>query len=226
MARTKKCEEEFNPWPPFVDVFSSVILVLLLFILVTIVNVAYYMQFNSKSDTQAKKSSAKVDSLNKGQDITNMIALKKEKKVAMDSKGNDSLFSGGTSEGNAMGIPQQEGKVDQKIEAKGDELLVDYQSKEIFLTKSAKEKLKAFIQKAKAKNAHAKFEISIARPTNIVGETIPKQIAIGRALSTKNAMQKMGVKVSQMKLNIIKTKVKKDTKAHRFGFVKIKVMNK
>jgi hypothetical protein len=30
----QKFEEEFNPWPSFVDLFSSVILVLLLFLLV------------------------------------------------------------------------------------------------------------------------------------------------------------------------------------------------
>ena len=43
-----KCEEEFNPWPSFVDIFSSVILVLLLFLLVTIVNIGYYAQFKYK----------------------------------------------------------------------------------------------------------------------------------------------------------------------------------
>lgn len=40
--------EEFNPWPAFVDIFSSVILVLLLFLLVTIVNIGYYSQFKYK----------------------------------------------------------------------------------------------------------------------------------------------------------------------------------
>ena len=44
----KKRAEEFNPWPPFVDIFSSVILVLLLFLLITIVNIAYYAQFKFK----------------------------------------------------------------------------------------------------------------------------------------------------------------------------------
>ncbi len=43
-----KCEEEFNPWPSFVDIFSSVILVLLLFLLITIVNIGYYAQFKHK----------------------------------------------------------------------------------------------------------------------------------------------------------------------------------
>ena len=44
----KRSQEEFNPWPPFVDLFSSVILVLLLIILILIVEVAYFSQFKYK----------------------------------------------------------------------------------------------------------------------------------------------------------------------------------
>lgn len=43
-----RCEEEFNPWPSFVDIFSSVILVLLLFLLVVLTNLGYYAQFKYK----------------------------------------------------------------------------------------------------------------------------------------------------------------------------------
>lgn len=43
-----KCEEEFNPWPSFVDIFSSVILVMLLFLLVLLVNLGFYAQFKYK----------------------------------------------------------------------------------------------------------------------------------------------------------------------------------
>ncbi len=45
---SKRCEEEFNPWPAFVDIFSSVILVMLLFLLVVLVNLGYYAQFKYK----------------------------------------------------------------------------------------------------------------------------------------------------------------------------------
>ncbi len=44
----KRCDEEFNPWPSFVDIFSSVILVMLLFLLVVLVNLGYYAQFRYK----------------------------------------------------------------------------------------------------------------------------------------------------------------------------------
>ncbi len=44
----KRCEDEFNPWPSFVDIFSSVILVMLLFLLVLLVSLGYYAQFKFK----------------------------------------------------------------------------------------------------------------------------------------------------------------------------------
>jgi len=221
MARAKKCEEEFNPWPPFVDVFSSVVLVLLLFILVLVVNVAYYMQYNSKSNTQAPKSTSQVDSLSKGVDVTDMVTLKKEKKVAKDAAGNDSLFSGGKSDGNAMSIVKDEKIVEQNVKkGKDQEIIVEFKDQSIFLTSKIKDNIKAFIKKARSKNKSAKFEISVIKPSNVLGKTMPKQISMGRALGTKNAMKKMGLKLSDMRLSFKKN----SEKSKDFGSVSIKVI--
>lgn len=223
MARTKKCEVEFNPWPPFVDVFSSVILVLLLFILVTIVNVAYYMQFNAKSNSLSEKSSAKVDSLNKGKDIQDMISLAKEKKPAKDHQGNDSLFSGGMAQGNALSASTSKEKEEkQRVESgKKGELIIAYHDKKIFVDKDVKSDINAFIMAQKKKNSKAKFEISVAQPTKILGRTIPKQISLGRALNIKNMIKKMDVHLNDMHLKMQKT----SDKNYGFGYVKIKVIN-
>ncbi len=222
MARAKKCEVEFNPWPPFVDVFSSVILVLLLFILVTIVNVAYYMQFNAKSDTLAEKSSAKVDSLNKGADITDLVSVAKSKKTPKDAAGNDSLFTGGTSQGNAITMAKKEEKLDKQFVDKSTkgQLIVGYHDKEIFITKEIKEDVSAFIKAQKKKNPQARFEISVAQPTKILGTTIPKQISLGRALNIKNTIKKMDIKLTDMRLKMRKT----SDKSYAYGYVKIKVI--
>lgn len=221
MARAKKCEVEFNPWPPFVDVFSSVILVLLLFILVTIVNVAYYMQFNAKSNAQAE-SSSQIESLQAGADVTDMMALAKVEKPAMDSAGNDSLFTGGQSEGNAISASMIEGKIENQLvdKSKKGQLTVGFNDKEIFITKAIKADIQAFIKAEKKKNPSAKFEISVAQPTKILGTTIPKQISLGRALNVKNMIKKMDVKLSDMRLKMQKT----SDKSYGFGYVKIKVV--
>ena len=53
----QKFEEEFNPWPSFVDLFSSVILVLLLFLLVVLANLGYYAQSKYKTSYTGSISS-------------------------------------------------------------------------------------------------------------------------------------------------------------------------
>ncbi len=54
---SKKHLDEFNPWPSFVDIFSSVILVMLLFLLVVLVNLGYYAQFKYKQSYTGSISS-------------------------------------------------------------------------------------------------------------------------------------------------------------------------
>ncbi len=219
MARAKKCVDEFNPWPPFVDVFSSVILVLLLFILVTIVNVAYYMQFNAKTNSEATTKS-QTDSLQAGSDITDMIALAKQEKPKSDA-GNDSLFTGGKSEGNAISSSDKEEKVQDQSLSKGKgELLVAYNDKEIFNTAKIKTDIKAYIKDQKKKNPNAKFEISVAQPTAILGTTIPKQISLGRALNVKNLLKNQDIKLSNITLKMQKNR----DQEYSFGYVKIKVI--
>ncbi len=220
MARAKKCEVEFNPWPPFVDVFSSVILVLLLFILVTIVNVAYYMQFNSKSDSMATTKST-TESLQAGVDVQDMISLAKVEKPALDSAGNDALFTGGKSEGNALSIADSPEKSQTQTSDKANgQLLIAYDSKDIFNTAKIKSDIKAYIKAQKKKNPNAKFEISVAQPTKVLGRTIPKQISLGRALNVKNLLKKQDVKLSNIKLKMQKNRDKK----YDFGYVKIKII--
>ncbi len=220
MARAKKCEVEFNPWPPFVDVFSSVILVLLLFILVTIVNVAYYMQFNSKSTAFAQTAS-QIESLQAGKDVQDMISLSKVEKPALDSVGNDALFTGGKSEGNAISVSDTDDKTkNQTVEKGKGQLLITYSNKEIFNTAKIKSDIKAYIKAQKKKNPNAKFEISVAQPTKILGTTIPKQISLGRALNVKNLLKKQDVKLSNIKLKMQKNRDKK----YDYGYVKIKVI--
>jgi hypothetical protein len=217
MARAKRCEEEFNPWPPFVDVFSSVILVLLLFILVVIVNVAYYMQFNQKVVSESTTTSQR-NNLVAGKDNSDLISLQKMIKPSLDAAGRDSLFSGGESEGNAMSTPKdKEKKIVQSItKVSNKELIVAYSATEIFLSSSAKNQIKSFIKKHKG----SVIEISIANPMNISSTSMKKQVSLGRALNMKNALKKMDTKLSNMKLNI--KSVKDDNFMH--GYVKIKIL--
>jgi len=218
MARAKRCEEEFNPWPPFVDVFSSVVLVLLLFILVLIVNVAYYTQFNSKIDSVTKTTS-KVNNLQAGLDVSDMISLHKIEKPKMDAAGNDALFSGGKSEGNGLNISSEKVKEKaqnvEKIDKKT--ILIGYKNSNIFLSKAVKQRIGDFVKKEK--NAGQKVVISMAYPLNLVSTTMKKRISVSRIIDVKNSLKKRGIKLSDIKFRLHDNSDKK----YPDGYVKIKI---
>ncbi len=220
MARGRKCEEEFNPWPPFVDVFSSVVLVLLLFILILIVNVAYYMKFNSKVDSTATTKSL-TNNLQSASDITDMVTLAKMQKPKEDAGGKESLFAGGKSEGNAMNVKKEKKKIEnQEIINKNGEMMVIYKDNGLFTSSNAKNSIKAFIKKVKSENPKVKIEISLGKPRNVLGRSAPKQIALGRALGVKSIIQKSGFSLSKLKLNLKNQK----NKEHEYGYLKLKII--
>ncbi len=220
MARAKKKIDEFNPWPPFVDVFSSIILVLLLFILVTIVNIAYYMQFNSKAPSESTVNSP-TNNMNRGIDVTDMVTLKKVSKPSLDKSGDDSLFSGGDSVGNALVAAKDQSEAKQSIKnISNKEIIVEFNSKGIFIDKSAQISIERFIKDAKKGDKNAKIELSVANATNIKSETLSKQISLGRVLNIKNFIKKSGYKLSDISLDIQKIK----DQNYRHGYVKLKVI--
>ena len=210
MARAKKCEEEFNPWPPFVDVFSSVILVLLLFVLVMIVNVAYYMQYNSKVNSTSKSKSMS-NNLQKGVDPTTLVTLKKNIIQVKAKTSNQAMFKGGKAEGNAMSSKKDEKKYTQKIVISKGELLVSYQDKEIFISASTKQKIKSFVKKGH------KYILEIANSQKLISKTLTKQVSIGRVITIKNQLKKAGINLSNIE---IKLSNKVDPK-YPTGYVKI-----
>lgn len=69
--------DEMNPFIAYVDLFSSIIMVLLLFVLIMFVNIAYYMQFNSKdrskSDVNTTENEEEQESV-----VTKVVIEKKE----------------------------------------------------------------------------------------------------------------------------------------------------
>jgi len=197
MARAKKCEEEFNPWPPFVDVFSSVILVLLLFVLVMIVNVAYYMQFNSKvSSTSSSKSIT--NNLQQGVDPTKLITLKKNIIQVESDTSNKAMFKGGKSEGNAISAVKTKKEYSQKVVSDSNSLLIAYDKKEIFVTSSIKSKIKSFA----SKNKNSKVILRIANSSKIISKTIAKQISLSRVISIKNILTKNGINLNNIKIEL------------------------
>ena len=221
----KRCPEEFNPWPPFVDIFASVILVLLLFLLITIVNIGYYAQFKHKvsytasvvteapvqPEQQTKAPPAPVvkcvDSSNKKKKDAILEFSFHKVSAPQDKSSNNSLFEGGKQVGNAVSYAvnkEQKEFTKQQLKKKDLILTVKFQDKEIFLNSKIKRKLKLFISSINRRSKRAIYTIYATDPTNIISSTISRQISLGRVLNVKNIISRTKVKSKNIKINLQK----------------------
>ena len=231
----KHCPEEFNPWPPFVDIFASVILVLMLFLLITVVNIGYYAQFKSKMSytaTAVKKAPQDTDgtvpsvnqcipcTTSRKQEIkdTEVSFHKINKPIFKDSK--NSLFSGGEEEGNALDYKTKtKTSFDtQSILIKKSRIELFFKDKEIFISTMMKHKIKKFIGDINRVTKKSTFTIYVSDPKNVVSATISKQISLGRVLNIKNIVKRTNVKSSRIKINLQTS----DSEPSSYGSVVIK----
>jgi len=216
MAR--QCPEDFNPWPPFVDIFASVILVMLLFLLITIVNIGYYAQFKFKTSYTASvvtKAPIQPEEQSKAKQIPpppqrklppeNSVSFHKIKKPMIDKEAKDSFFSGGKSEGNAVSYAINKAPkafLDQKAVQNRQKLIITFEDKEIFLNTKIRSKIRNFIENAMRKNRKSEFTVTVSDPKTIVSRTISKQISLGRSINIKNQIKKSRVPNKQIHLDL------------------------
>ncbi len=219
----KRCPEEFNPWPPFVDIFASVILVMLLFLLITIVNIGYYAQFKYKISYTASvetpepiqpdeqvKASTDPKECAPLPDIE--IALDKNKAISFHKivapsfeNANNSLFSGGKSEGNAVSYAankEQKEFTNQKIIKKDLTLTIEFKDKEIFLNSHIKKQIKLFVSNINRRSKRAIFTLYVSDPENVISSTISKQISLGRVLNVKSIIKRSNIDLQNIKMDL------------------------
>lgn len=201
-----RCPEEFNPWPPFVDIFASVILVMMLFLLITIVNIGYYAQFKYKvsytasvvtqapvqpeEQTKVKPKQEKCQKQKTKEKIDGFSFHKIKPEGVNTAK--DRLFEGGKAEGNAVRYAAESKDASvtkQKLMKKDMQLSIQFQDKEIFLNAVSKRKLKLFVSSIKRRSPLAEFSIMVADPKVVISSTIAKQISLGRALNIQSVIK-------------------------------------
>ena len=216
MAR--QCPEDFNPWPPFVDIFASVILVMLLFLLITIVNIGYYAQFKFKTSYTASvetKAPIQPEDQTKVRRVPpppqrklppeNSVSFHKITKPTIDESAQNSFFSGGKAEGNAVSYAinkDPKAFLDQKAMKNKQKLNIIFEDKEIFLNTQVRSKVRNFIESAMRKNRKSEFTITVSDPATIISRTVSKQISLGRAINIKNQIKKSRVPNKQIHLNL------------------------
>ncbi len=226
-----RCEEEFNPWQSFVDIFSSVILVLMLFLLVVIVNLGYYAQFkykvsytgsittddiilqdNTKKVTLDEKK--KVEDINKDnivpkelmidkKEIEMMKKIEKQQKVIQQMQVQLQAATDIESAGEDIADKKKKDtKSTQKITQTKNVFYITYNANELFIDQTVTEKLKTFISQAKATDPNCNINIYGTDPLDQISLTITKQITLGRAISVRNLLRKFQLEKNQVRMQL------------------------
>jgi len=230
----KKCVEEFNPWPPFVDIFSSTILVLLLFMLILIVNLGYYAQFKFKVSYTGTIATSQL--ITEQVPEINKINEPKEKQIPIEQKEiveqkviKTSIISEVQEKKELERAGQdlvQTNDTNSTLQAtvqKDDYLIVTFADKEILLDDPTIVQVKQFIQQMKNKFPKHKVIISSVEPTNQISSTIAKQISLARTLNTRNVIRKQGYKKSDVRIRLLDDTIRSKLPENEAGFVYITV---
>lgn len=234
----QRANDEFNPWPPFVDIFASVILVMILFLLITIVNIAYYSQFKFKrsftglevaedpdhkiliertveGQTKERADSPPVVEARIIQPTTEKETSKAQVNEVKEQAQKQLQEQAEPKTESDIGI--ENAKEKEKIMVLDKEVVIIFFDTHLFFGEEAKSKIKQFIHKCLKNNPEAKVRISAGEPQKVVSNTVRKQISLGRILTLKSLVMKEGYNKNQIKLDLFK----RSKLVHEFGYIKI-----
>lgn len=242
-------EGEFNPWPAFVDIFSSVILCLLLFLMVVLANLGFFSQYKYKVSYSGSVSSSdmivndkKTEEATPKQEVVpilkpnadkNIQVIQEEKQmilaleyqIASDPKNIKS--ANGTDEIESSGINVADKKeVNTQIQTmiKGEDyFIVTYKADEFFIDDLMSKQLKDFLAKAKVKYPNLQVNISSFDIQGQLSATISKQISLARTMSVRNLIRKFGYEKKDIKIDLTNRPEIKETIDSKNGYLLIKI---
>ncbi len=243
-----KIEEEFNPWPSFVDIFSSVILVLLLFLLVVLANLGYYMQFkykvsytgsistsdliaSSSSTTTEVSTSSSSNGTNPNSDI-NIQIIKEQKQMILALQNQIAVdptalkSAKGTDEADSAGINVANKKEDttqvQKMISTDEYFVITYKADELFVDDLISKQLKDFLSKVKSKNPNHEIYIYSSDTKNQLSATIARQISLARTMSVRNLIKKFAYEKKDINIDLSVLPEIKEPVDAKNGYIVIK----
>ena len=201
---------EMNPYISYVDLFSSVILVLLLFVLIMFVNVGYYMQFNSKNTKQEVSK-----------EMTQSISVPKEAPKILFSSAKVNQKEPTVQSSTDVGENTLSKQTDKSsaAEFKESDLLIVFQNNDYFPQQNALTQLIKTMEKIAKAKPNAQFIISVGDTKKLISSTQAKQVSIGRMLSLKNKLESM----DEFKNKIRVSYKQQNPNNYDFGYLKIDV---
>lgn len=186
----KKHIEPFNPWPGFVDLFASVIMVVLIFMLVLIINITYYAQFKYKisytgSVAVQQLVNQPVKKTQESKELQKKDALiqEEEKKVDDNSTKDLEAVAGIDLTIADTNLTRQENIIYD------DWMIVKYLDKEIILDPKSLKDVENFLKMAKSKYPNHYVSVFVQEPSNQISASVSKQIALSRAINIRNLIR-------------------------------------
>lgn len=245
----KRCEDEFNPWPSFVDIFSSVILVMLLFLLVVLVNLGYYAQFRYKvtytgsiatKDLVIKKTPIIIDDLKveeetkEGEEETKEQIKQMQEKIEQLKKTINEQVSQEETEKKDIAEIIDAGKdvasrEDTNASSKQvlinseDYFIITFKSNEIFFDTAIIKELQKFIEGVKNKYGKHKILITAADVQGQASATVAKQISLGRSIGARNLIRKFGYEKKDVRIDLLASTEVKEEINKQNGYLLIRI---
>ena len=201
--------EEMNPFISYVDLFSSVILVLLLFVLIMFVNVGYYMQFNSKNlpapvVTQEPSVEVKEETAPK----VTFVSFQKPQE-------SNATSASDVGENTLTKAADQSTKVDFKES----DFLIVFKNNEYFVNKSDIAHVSKAMERVLKTHPNATFAINVGDSQKLISSTQARQVSLGRVLSLNNSLEN----IPQLKNKISINYKPNENKQFEYGYLKIDV---
>lgn len=242
---------EFNPWPSFVDLFTSVIMVLVLLFLIMVVNVGYYAQFKykvsytgsvatdalilndnptiNKQDEEAQKTETK-DTTVQTQNMEKLIKQVQNlqnQQIISQKPVETKNFKEFTLESVGTTINKDDNKEStQAILEKDKYLVINFTGSEIFMDDAIIKRVKSFISTSTQKYPGHSVRIFAQDPKNQLSATVAKQISLGRTLSARNLIRKLGYEKSDVNVDLSGNGNIEDKIENEQGYVLIKIVTK
>lgn len=214
--------DEMNPFIAYVDLFSSIIMVLLLFVLIMFVNIGYYMQFNAKDKTSNETSTETNTTEQIEATTAEVVQVKKEdyeKLIQMAQQrdmNNTTPVQGGEVEGNLLTKKSDKFATADFVD---NNTIIAFKNNEYFLTKDMVQEVASFMENTLKKNPNATFYLSVGDSTKLISSTQTKQVSLGRILSLKNSLQAMPTLQNKIKISYKQS----NASNYQFGYIKIDV---
>lgn len=229
----KKDYQEFNPWPAFVDLFASVIMAILMFMLILIVNVAFYAQFKQKISYTGVVPVGQmiIDEKTQEQEMTNYKFFEKViesdiKKEIAAKDSNESKTKENDKEIIAGGVDLK--KTDQNTTRQesivyADWMTIKYKNSEIVLDAPTIKEIETFIESSKKAFPNHSIAVFTSEPKNQTSSTVSRQIGLSRALNVRNLIRKLDYERDMVKVRLKETIPQDKKSEHPSGYVVIMV---